>query len=70
MGRSQPGALTGHDVLDCEIAIEAGSVTGTFPVTLLPRGPGGLGGRLGGPGVRPVRRVAHVRADSFDEVRA
>ncbi|MGW1724819.1 DUF5959 family protein [Streptomyces sp. NPDC002306] len=36
LGRSQPGILTGHDFLDCEIVIKAESVNGTFSVTLLP----------------------------------
>ncbi|MFF2526576.1 DUF5959 family protein, partial [Streptomyces liangshanensis] len=36
LGRSQPGILTGRDLLDCEIAITTESVTGTFPATLLP----------------------------------
>ncbi|QIQ04117.1 DUF5959 family protein [Streptomyces liangshanensis] len=36
LGRSQPGILTGHDLLDGEIAITTESVTSTFPVTLLP----------------------------------
>ncbi|MGC0410503.1 hypothetical protein RKD32_003366 [Streptomyces sp. SAI-195] len=36
LGRFQPGILTGHDFLDCEIVIVAGSVNATFPVTLLP----------------------------------
>ncbi|MFJ6075140.1 DUF5959 family protein [Streptomyces sp. NPDC093065] len=36
LGRWQPGILTGHDFLDCEIAVKAESVNGTFSVTLLP----------------------------------
>ncbi|MEW1600417.1 DUF5959 family protein [Streptomyces sp. NPDC093808] len=36
LGRFQPGILTGHDFLDCEIVIVAESVNATFPVTLLP----------------------------------
>ncbi|MFC8230841.1 DUF5959 family protein [Streptomyces sp. NPDC057287] len=36
LGRYQPGILTGHDFLDCEIVIKAESVTGSFAVTLLP----------------------------------
>ncbi|MGW8744711.1 DUF5959 family protein [Streptomyces sp. NPDC055794] len=36
LGRFQPGILTGHDFLDCEIAILAESVNATFSVTLLP----------------------------------
>ncbi|MGW5563382.1 DUF5959 family protein [Streptomyces tendae] len=36
LGRFQPGILTGHDLLDCEIVIVAESVNATFPVTLLP----------------------------------
>jgi hypothetical protein len=36
LGRSQPGILTGHDFLDCEIVVRAESGTVTFPVTLLP----------------------------------
>ncbi|MFD5137968.1 DUF5959 family protein [Streptomyces sp. NPDC058378] len=36
LGRYQPGILTGHDFLDCEIVINAESVNGNFAVTLLP----------------------------------
>lgn len=36
VGRHQPGILTGHDLLDCEIVIVADSVNATFSVTLLP----------------------------------
>ncbi|WP_405886821.1 DUF5959 family protein [Streptomyces longwoodensis] len=36
LGRFQPGILTGHDFLDCEIVIVADSVSAAFPVTLLP----------------------------------
>ncbi|WP_307851631.1 MULTISPECIES: DUF5959 family protein [unclassified Streptomyces] len=36
LGRFQPGILTGHDLLDCEIVIVAESVSATFLVTLLP----------------------------------
>ncbi|MFF3845938.1 DUF5959 family protein [Streptomyces sp. NPDC002328] len=36
LGRCQPGILTGHDLLDCEIVIAAESVHATFSVTLLP----------------------------------
>ncbi|MFE4546203.1 DUF5959 family protein [Streptomyces sp. NPDC056785] len=36
LGRSQPGILTGHDVLDCEIVVKAESFDGDFPVPLLP----------------------------------
>lgn len=36
LGRFQPGVLTGHDFLDCEIVVMAESVNATFPVTLLP----------------------------------
>ncbi|MEU1497629.1 DUF5959 family protein [Streptomyces sp. NPDC005732] len=36
LGRSQPGILTGHDFLECEIVVKAESVDGNFPVTLLP----------------------------------
>lgn len=36
LGRAQPGILTGHDFLDCEIVIEARAVTAHFSVTLLP----------------------------------
>lgn len=36
LGRSQPGILTGHDFLDCEIVITAGALDATFSVTLLP----------------------------------
>ncbi|MET7369399.1 DUF5959 family protein [Streptomyces sp. NPDC005566] len=37
LGRYQPGILTGHDFLDCEIVIKGESVSGTFAVTLLPQ---------------------------------
>lgn len=30
LGRFQPGILTGHDFLDCEIAIVAESLSATF----------------------------------------
>ncbi|WP_432158615.1 DUF5959 family protein [Streptomyces sp. bgisy153] len=36
LGRFQPGILTGHDFLDCEIVIVTESVKAAFPVTLLP----------------------------------
>ncbi|MEU9922569.1 DUF5959 family protein [Streptomyces griseoluteus] len=36
LGRFQPGILTGHDFLDCEIVIVAESVNASFSVTLLP----------------------------------
>ncbi|MFI5876626.1 DUF5959 family protein [Streptomyces sp. NPDC051445] len=36
LGRYQPGILTGHDFLDCEIVVKAESVNGNFSVTLLP----------------------------------
>ncbi|MER6620005.1 DUF5959 family protein [Streptomyces sp. NPDC000931] len=37
LGRSRPGILTGHDLLDCEIVILAGeSLDASFPVTLFP----------------------------------
>ncbi|MEU9977330.1 DUF5959 family protein [Streptomyces sp. NPDC051014] len=36
LGRYQPGILTGHDFLDCDIVIKAESVSGNFSVTLLP----------------------------------
>lgn len=36
LGRYQPGILTGHDFLECEIVVEAESVNGNFSVTLLP----------------------------------
>jgi hypothetical protein len=36
LGRFQPGILTGHDALDCEIVIVTDSVNASFPVTLLP----------------------------------
>ncbi|MFI6491415.1 DUF5959 family protein [Streptomyces sp. NPDC050564] len=36
LGRFQPGILTGHDFLDCEIVIKAESVSATFSVILLP----------------------------------
>ncbi|GGW45404.1 DUF5959 family protein [Streptomyces griseoloalbus] len=31
LGRSQPGILTGHDFLDCEIVIVGESVSANFP---------------------------------------
>lgn len=36
LGRYQPGILTGHDFLDCDIVIKAEPVSGNFSVTLLP----------------------------------
>ncbi|MFF9487124.1 DUF5959 family protein [Streptomyces sp. NPDC014676] len=37
LGRSQPGILTGHDLLDCEIVIAAEeSLSASFVVTLFP----------------------------------
>ncbi|MFC8424513.1 DUF5959 family protein [Streptomyces sp. NPDC057236] len=37
LGRSHPGILTGHDLLDSEIVILAGeSLNASFPVTLFP----------------------------------
>ncbi|MFF4557391.1 DUF5959 family protein [Streptomyces sp. NPDC001422] len=36
LGRSQPGVLTGHDLLDSEIVVVAESVRAAYPVTLLP----------------------------------
>ncbi|MER5379573.1 DUF5959 family protein [Streptomyces sp. NPDC002688] len=36
LGRYQPGILTGHDFLECEIVVKAESVNGNFSVTLLP----------------------------------
>ncbi|MEV0301861.1 DUF5959 family protein [Streptomyces prasinus] len=36
LGRFQPGILTGHDLLDCEIVVVAEPVNAAFPVTLLP----------------------------------
>ncbi|MEU9380779.1 DUF5959 family protein [Streptomyces sp. NPDC048279] len=39
LGRFQPGILTGHDCLDCEIVIRAESVDATSSVRLLPEDP-------------------------------
>ncbi|MGW2784249.1 DUF5959 family protein [Streptomyces populi] len=36
LGRYQPGILTGHDFLECEIVVTTESVKGNFSVTLLP----------------------------------
>ncbi|WP_437028650.1 DUF5959 family protein [Streptomyces sp. enrichment culture] len=37
LGRSQPGILTGHDLLDCEIVAQgSAALHASFPVTLFP----------------------------------
>ncbi|MET8453626.1 DUF5959 family protein [Streptomyces sp. NPDC005209] len=36
LGRSRPGILFGHDLLECEIVIVAESLSATFSVPLLP----------------------------------